>query len=48
MPLSEEALYEFGPFRVDPSQRVLERDGELIPLAPKAFDTLGFGNHLVV
>jgi DNA-binding winged helix-turn-helix (wHTH) protein len=40
MPLAEEAFYEFGPFRVDPSQRVLERDGELIPLAPKAFDTL--------
>ena len=40
MSLSEEAFYEFGPFRVDPSQSVLERDGELIPLAPKAFDTL--------
>jgi TolB-like protein/Tfp pilus assembly protein PilF len=40
MPLYEEALYEFGPFRVDPSQRVLARNGELIPLAPKVFDTL--------
>ena len=36
----ESMLYEFGPFRLDPSQRVLLRDGELIPLAPKAFDTL--------
>jgi TolB-like protein/Tfp pilus assembly protein PilF len=40
MPPSEKAFYEFGPFRVDSSHRVLQRDGELIPLAPKAFDTL--------
>jgi adenylate cyclase len=40
MPLGEKPIYEFGPFRVDASQRLLQRDGELIPLAPKAFDTL--------
>jgi DNA-binding winged helix-turn-helix (wHTH) protein len=33
-------FYEFGPFRVDPSQRVLLRDGRPVPLQPKAFETL--------
>ena len=33
-------LYEFGAFRLDPSERVLARKGKRIPLAPKAFDTL--------
>lgn len=33
-------LYEFGPFRLDPSQRLLLRDDHPIPLQPKAFDTL--------
>lgn len=33
-------LYEFGVFRLDPSERVFTRHGERIPLAPKAFDTL--------
>ena len=33
-------LYEFGPFRLDPSERLLMRDGEPVPLAPKVFDTL--------
>ena len=33
-------LYEFGPFRLDPAERVLVRDGERVSLAPKAFDTL--------
>ena len=33
-------LLEFGPFRIDPEQRLLLR-GELpIPLSPKAFDLL--------
>jgi DNA-binding winged helix-turn-helix (wHTH) protein/TolB-like protein len=32
--------YEFGPFRVDPSERRLLRAGEVIPLTPKVFDTL--------
>jgi DNA-binding winged helix-turn-helix (wHTH) protein len=33
-------LLEFGPFRLDPEQRVLLRDQEPIPLSPKAFDLL--------
>ena len=35
-----EYFYEFGPFRVDPVQRLLWRDGQLVPLMPKVFDTL--------
>ena len=37
-------LYEFGPFRLDPAERKLLRDNEIIVLTPKAFDTL----HLLV
>ena len=33
-------LLEFGPFRVDPEQRLLLRDEQPIPLSPKAFDLL--------
>jgi DNA-binding winged helix-turn-helix (wHTH) protein/TolB-like protein/tetratricopeptide (TPR) repeat protein len=33
-------FYEFGPFRVDATERRLLRDGQPIPLTPKAFDTL--------
>ena len=33
-------LYEFGAFRLDPSERIFARNGERIPLAPKAFETL--------
>jgi Tol biopolymer transport system component/DNA-binding winged helix-turn-helix (wHTH) protein len=33
-------FYEFGPFRVDVMERLLLRQGERIPLTPKAFDTL--------
>ncbi len=33
-------VYEFGPFRMDASRRLLERDGEAVVLSPKAFDTL--------
>ena len=33
-------FYEFGPFCIDAERRVLLRDGELVPVAPKAFDTL--------
>lgn len=36
----EKHLYEFGPFRLDPVKRRLLRDGEHVPLTPKAFDTL--------
>lgn len=33
-------LYEFGPFQVNATERLLERDNEKIPLSPKVFDTL--------
>jgi DNA-binding winged helix-turn-helix (wHTH) protein len=33
-------LYEFGPYRIDPEKQLLLRDGELIALAPKAFQLL--------
>ena len=34
------SIYEFGPFRLDPSERLLSRDGRTVQLAPKVFDTL--------
>ncbi len=36
----EKHLYEFGPFRIEQSERLLRRGAEVIPLAPKAVDTL--------
>lgn len=33
-------FYEFGPFRIDPSQRALFREGKLVALPPKIFETL--------
>ena len=33
-------LYEFGPFRLDPLERLLLHGGQPIPLAHKVFDTL--------
>jgi DNA-binding winged helix-turn-helix (wHTH) protein/Flp pilus assembly protein TadD len=33
-------FYQFGPFRIDAEKRVLLRVGEVVPLKPKAFDTL--------
>lgn len=33
-------LYEFGPFRMDPSKRLLLRDNQPVPLQPKAFEML--------
>src|SRR5580692_5806204 len=33
-------FYEFGPYRVDPHQRLLLRDNQPVPLQPKAFETL--------
>ena len=32
--------YEFGPFRLDPAERLLLRDGQPVALTPKAFDLL--------
>jgi len=34
------AVFEFGPFRIDPVERRLTRAGVRIPLAQKAFETL--------
>ena len=33
-------LYQFGPFCLDTGERVLLRDGRLVPLAPKSLSTL--------
>jgi len=33
-------LYEFGPFRLDAGERLLLRDGQVVPLTPKAFNVL--------
>jgi DNA-binding winged helix-turn-helix (wHTH) protein/Tol biopolymer transport system component len=35
-------VYEFGPFRLNPSERLLLRDGQPVALKPKAFDLLVF------
>lgn len=32
--------FEFGPFRLDPTERTLLRDGAPVPLLPKSFDAL--------
>jgi DNA-binding winged helix-turn-helix (wHTH) protein/tetratricopeptide (TPR) repeat protein len=36
----EPHCYEFGPFRLDPAQRLLLRDGHAVALQPKALDIL--------
>ena len=33
-------LYEFGPYRLDPSEHKLLRNNEIVEVPPKAFDTL--------
>src|SRR5262245_9907926 len=33
-------IYEFGPYRLDAAERLLWRDGEVVPLQPKVFDLL--------
>src|SRR5216684_3759956 len=38
--LETKHFYEFGPFRLDPTERLLLRDNQPVPLAPKAFETL--------
>lgn len=35
-----EAIYEFGPFRIDVGRRIVLREGEPVPLTSKSFDTL--------
>ena len=36
----EPQYYEFGPFRLDPAQRLLLREGQPIPLPPRVMDVL--------
>jgi serine/threonine-protein kinase len=38
--LQSNRAYEFGPFRLDPAERLLLRDGQPVALTPKAFDLL--------
>src|SRR5215469_6644382 len=33
-------IYEFGPFRLEPAERKLLRDGGVVSLTPKVFDML--------
>jgi DNA-binding winged helix-turn-helix (wHTH) protein len=40
MTMQARHLFEFGPFRLDPAERRLLRDGRVIPLPPKNFDAL--------
>ena len=43
----EKSVYEFGPFRLNPAEHTLLRDGEPVPLRPKEFAVLLalVGNH---
>lgn len=36
----DDNLYRFGPFCLDAEERVLLREGHIVPLAPKTFSTL--------
>jgi len=38
--MSQPVVYEFGSYRLDPSQQLLTHGGREIPLTPKAFQTL--------
>lgn len=40
MKSSSNPVYCFGAFRADCAQRLLFRNGEIVPLTPKLFDTL--------
>ena len=40
MSMRVRAIYEFGPFRLDATERVLARGGETVRLTPKEFETL--------
>src|SRR5215469_12443889 len=40
MSQSAKVLYEFGPFRLDPSQEELLEGTRKVPLTPKAYQTL--------
>ena len=38
--MSARQVYAFGPFVLDPARHLLVRDGQPVPLTPKAFDAL--------
>ena len=40
MSLMEKEIYEFGPFLLDPTERILSCDGTIVSLTPKALETL--------
>ncbi len=40
MPFQTKAIFEFGPFRLDPAERLLLREKVPVQLPPKAFDAL--------
>jgi DNA-binding winged helix-turn-helix (wHTH) protein/TolB-like protein/Tfp pilus assembly protein PilF len=40
MSLQTKYFYEFGPFRLNPEQHLLTRNGEAVSLTPKALETL--------
>ena len=40
MAMQSGQLFEFGPYRLDTSERLLSRDGGPLSLTPKVFDTL--------
>lgn len=40
MPLQTGHLYDFGEFRLDIAEKVLLRDGKIVAVTPKVFDTL--------
>jgi DNA-binding winged helix-turn-helix (wHTH) protein/TolB-like protein/Flp pilus assembly protein TadD len=40
MPSAHRHFYEFGPFRLDADKHRLMRDGEIVPVSPKALETL--------
>jgi TolB-like protein/DNA-binding winged helix-turn-helix (wHTH) protein/tetratricopeptide (TPR) repeat protein len=40
MSFNDRGFLEFGRFRIDIAQRVLMQDDDIVPLAPKVFDTL--------
>src|SRR5262252_2907096 len=40
MSLIKQEMFQFGPFSLVPTERVVLRDGIPVPLTPKVFDTL--------
>jgi eukaryotic-like serine/threonine-protein kinase len=36
----QQEMYEFGPYRLDPRQRILRREQEVVPITSKAFELL--------